>query len=97
MAQTDPADRDCKTLDHRPGAVNYLEDHMPVVNVGGGFACLLLLCLTALACFWIWTEHRSELVEAQTKAIQLEARVNDARLNAQELRALYRIKMRGKQ
>ena len=60
-----------------------------------GFAIVLAMAL--VAGWWVWCEHDAELVEARAKVEQMERRIADSRLNAQELRALYRMKMRRKQ
>ena len=59
-----------------------------------GFAVVVAMAL--VAGWWIWCEHDAELVEARAKVEQMERRIGDSSLNAQELRALYRIKMRGR-
>ena len=56
----------------------------------------IVVAMALVAGWWIWCEHDAELVEARAKVEQMERRISDSSLNAQELRALYRIKMRGR-
>ena len=59
-----------------------------------GFA--VVVAMAAVAAWWVWCAHAAELVDAKAKVDQMERRLMEADLNARDLRALYRLKLRGK-
>jgi len=59
-----------------------------------GFA--VVVAMAAVAAWWVWCAHDAELVDAKAKVDQMARRLMDADLNARDLRAMYRLKLRGK-
>ena len=89
-----------------PGEVHYMEDlladgaaafRQKALETEFKLWCLgylFVVAMSALAGWWVWVANQADLVAAQATVKQMEQRILEQDKNAQDLRAMYRLKFR---